>query len=600
MPKASNLPSEVLNKLPEGLVRFADNPSNRTLDELFPGETYSGLRASLKDKGEALYRGTKVIADLDSAGKVVTMAAAVPRLPPTSEDYLLENVPDFARLSIFYNTNADFGLRRQRLALFRQVAATEGMINNAIKKTTSLIAQDGSFKIRYAKQGKRPKGSVISDLGILLKYWTENLNADDIYGIITGSSGLKQVIRRGARQAMIEGDLFLRQVWMNTKVPILGDSKTFSLPLTLQAIPASDIYVPPPLYGTGLEIFYWRPQPRVLMTILNPRSMGAFVPDDEIKQVITKVVTPKVREQLLKYNMVRLDPKLLTHIKHSNTDTDVFGQSIIEPAITDLAYARALKALDFVTIESLINRLTVIKIGDPNPDSDYHNIAVAQQRVNTFRKLLDPSIIGPNMMIVWAGHDVEAVDISAHNELLDTTGRHEFAKESLKMSLGVPDSILIGEVGAGGKGAGWAGFIALDGVAEELRDEWTQTITHLGRRIAFENGFDEVDLTYEFHKNLLVDKEANAKIMVQAYDRGLLSKRSMLEELDKDFDAERLRRQEEKDDGDVDLFVPPPNLKGGPGGIQGGAPGSEPGRPSKPATTKIGPDRQTKVSDTTK
>lgn len=600
MPKASKLPQEVLNKLPEGLVRFADNPGSRTLEELFPGESYSGIRTSLKDKGEASYRGTKIVADFDTAGKVITMAAAVPRLPPTSEDYLLENVPDFARLSIFYNINADFGLRRQRLALFRQIAATEGMINNAIKKTTSLIAQDGSFKIRYAKQGKRPKDAVMNELSIVLKYWTENINADDLYGIITGSSGLKQVIRRGARQAMIEGDLFLRQVWMDTTIPVLGENKSYTMPLTLQAIPSSDIYVPPPLYGTGLEIFYWRPQPRVLMTILNPRSMGTFVPDDEIKQVITKVVTTKVREQLLKYNMVRLEPKLLTHIKHSNTDTDVFGQSVIEPAITDLAYARALKALDFVTIESLINRLTIIKIGDANPDSDYHNIAVAQQRVNTFRKLLDPSIIGPNMMVVWAGHDVETVDISAHETLLDTTDRHKFAMDSLKMALGVPDSILIGEVSAGGKGAGWAGFIALDGVAEELRDEWTQTITHLGRRIALENGFDDVDLVYEFHKNLLVDKEANAKIMVQAYDRGLLSKRSMLEELDKDFDGEKLRRQEEKTDKDDDLFVPPPNLKGGPGGIQGATPGSTPGRPTKSLTTKIGPDRDTSISDTTK
>ncbi len=600
MAKASKLPQEVLNKLPEGLVRFADNPGSRTLEELFPGETYSGIRTSLKDKGEASYRGTKIVADFDVAGKVVTMAAAVPRLPPTSEDYLLENVPDFAKLSIFYNINADFGLRRQRLALFRQIAATEGMINNAIKKTTSLIAQDGSFKIRYAKQGKRPKDAVINELSIVLKYWTENINADDLYGIITGSSGLKQVIRRGARQAMIEGDLFLRQVWMDTTIPVLGENKSYTMPLTLQAIPSSDIYVPPPLYGTGLEIFYWRPQPRVLMTILNPRSMGTFVPDDEIKQVITKVVTTKVREQLLKYNMVRLEPKLLTHIKHSNTDTDVFGQSVIEPAITDLAYARALKALDFVTIESLINRLTIIKIGDPNPDSDYHNIAVAQQRVNTFRKLLDPSIIGPNMMVVWAGHDVEKVDISAHETLLDTTDRHKFAMDSLKMALGVPDSILIGEVSAGGKGAGWAGFIALDGVAEELRDEWTQTVTHLGRRIALENGFDDVDLVYEFHKNLLVDKEANAKIMVQAYDRGLLSKRSMLEELDKDFDAEKLRRQEEKSDKDDDLFMPPPNLKGGPGGIQGATPGSTPGRPTKSLTTKVGPDRGTSISDTTK
>src|ERR1041385_697880 len=164
-------------QLPPPMVRFANNPTPIALESLFPGDSYSSFRTSLKERGIADWKDSKVIADFDKDGKITVLAAAVPRLPPTSEDYLLSNVPDFANLSQFTNSNADFSLRRQRLALFRQIVANEGMINNAVKKTTSLIAQDGNFKIRYAKQGKRPKDTVMQELNILLKYWCENVNA---------------------------------------------------------------------------------------------------------------------------------------------------------------------------------------------------------------------------------------------------------------------------------------------------------------------------------------------------------------------------------------------------------------------------------------
>lgn len=574
---------ETEKKVPAGFVKFAKDKRFNKLDQIFPGTDFSSMRSDLKSRGITRYNDAIISADFDAKGNVMAMAAAVPRKPVKSEDYLLRSVPDFDSFAIVSNT--DFSQRRLRIGLYRQVADREGIVNNAIKKTASLISQDGSFKIRSARQGKRPQKAVNEDLLKLLTYWQENVNASDLRNAsITGARGIKQIIRRASRQAMIEGDSFMRQVWDEVSIPTLSN-KTFSLPALMQALPSDDIFVPQDI-GVGMEVFYWKPSSAVISALNSS--------DPNIKKAMQENITPSVRNQLKQKGMVLLDPALLIHIKHGGVDTEIFGKSMIEPTMTDLAYARSLKMLDFVTIDSLVNRMLVIKIGDPNEKSDYHNLAVAQQRVSAFRRLMT-SDVGPNMMIVWAGHDIDKVDIGAHDTLLDTTQRHELARDGTKLSLGVPDSMLIGSIAGGGKGVGWAGFIALSAVAEELTEEWAQILTQLGRRIAQENGYEDVDLVFEFNRALLADREANAKVMIQAYDRGTISRQTLLEELDKDYYAERERRQQEKNAGDDKLFVPPPLPKGGPGGNQGTAPAAQPGKaPSKGNPNKIGTERPIK------
>ena len=568
MAKKKSIPQDIAAQaaklLPPGVEKFSRDPNFNQLDKIFPGADLSDVRNSLRTTGLAAYREAKITADFDSQGNVLAIAAAVPRKAINSEQWLRDNVADFAT---FAASSSDASARKQKIDLYYKVARSEGIINNAIKKSASLVSQKGSFKVRYAKQGKRPVKVVVDELLRVLTWWQENVNSSDLNAVVTGSRGITQIIRRGSRQAMIEGDLFLRQVWDEVEIPL--QSKKYSLPILLQSIPTADIDIPKEL-GAGMELFYWKPS-QTLMQYIDSK-------DPDIRKVIDKVMTPKVKTELKKKGKVLLDPSLLTHIKHGGTDTDIFGQSMVEPAMTDLAYSRALKMLDFVTIGSLVNRMLIVKIGDPNKDSDYHNLAVAQARVNTFRRLITGDV-GPNMLIVWAGHDIEKLDIGAHDTLLDTKDRHKLSQDSLKASLGVPDSILMGSVDGGARGAGWLGFIALATLIEELREEFAQVITQLGNRIAVENGFDEVDLTWEFSQSLLADREANATIMLQAYDRGLLSRRSTLEELDKSYDAERIRKEDEVETDDIELFMPPPVPTGGPGGNQGTDPESQPGRP---------------------
>lgn len=568
---------------PRPLSSFASGEL-RTLDDLFPGDANTAIRDGLKATGMARYTTTTgeesfIAADLDVNGNVMAMAAAVPRAPTRSDVYLKDDVPDL--------TDRNKLNRADSIRLFHHIFESEGIVNNAITKKASLISQDGEYEVRTAKQGKRPKRTVAAELQTLLNFWTDNVNASSLEGAVTGSRGIKQVVRRGARQAMIEGDLFMRQVWREVVVPELGN-KRYKMPIILQALPAADVEIAEDLLGFGIELYYWVPDRSTINKVLRSR-------DPEVKKVVDRVLAPDVKSQLQKTGKVLLDPALLIHLKNNALDTLAYGQSDVAAVLTDLAYARALKSLDFVTIDSLVNRMLVVKIGDENPESEYHNIAAAQQRVGVFNRLL--STVGPNMLILWAGHDVDTTDIGAHDQILDTSDRHILASKGVKISTGVPDPLLTGSAD-GGNAVAWAGFISLAAVATELQEEWAQGLTQLGQRMAVENGYTDVEIEFQFSHRLLADRESNAKIMIQAYQLGLLSKRTVLDELGHNIDIEKTRRGVEEESGDMELFFPPPINPGGPAGDQGPNTEDQPGRPKKTDDPdKVGPDRDREDKD---
>ena len=568
-----NLEQSIINDVaPTELKKYAEGDTPLSLEEVFPNR--EALQISIREKGVGKITGKDgndvfIAADLDSQGRVVALAAAIKRAPTRADLYLQDSVPDL-------NKTKDLK-RNKKIALFREIAKKEGIINNAIKKKASLVSQAGSFKVRAAKQGRRPREAVAEDLLTLLTFWQENVNTSDEMSAITGSRGLRQLIRRGARQAMVEGDVFLRTKWVKIKVPTLGN-KSFNLPIVINAMPSDEIEVVPELLGIA-ELYNWIPDSKKISAITNAK-------DPVVKKVISETFSKEVLNDLKKKRKHTLDPRLLIHIKHGGVDTEPYGESDVEATLTDLAYARSLKALDFVTIDSLINRMLIIKIGDENPDSAFHNQATVQKRVNVFNNLI--SEVGPNMLVVWAGHDIDKLDVGAHDKLLETDGRHQIAQQSIKLSAGVPEAVLTGNA-EGGNAVAWAGFISLAALAAELQEEWSQALSQLGMRIALDNNFEDVDVIWEFSQALLADKEANAKVFISAYERGAISRRTLSEELGKNYDVERLRKRLEKDDGDDELFVP---IIMNPGGNQGIAPGDQPGRPSDSGNPdSIGPER---------
>lgn len=535
------LPKSVQEYLAATTAVGPDNPMSPTqLDQIFKGMPQ--VAKDLRDNGVAMvhnHNGKAVVmgAGFDNSGQLISTAAAVPRSPGKSEDFLKE-VEDFSSTS---------GDRTTLLDLYDRVYLREGVVNNAINKSAALVATDGTFKVRYVKGKRGISGDKrAEELRLILQYWVENVNARAEDGPVTGARGLKAFISQGVRLALKQGDHFGRQVWTDTAIPVLGSN--YSLPMGLQTFDARTIEIPEGLEGTDIELFYWVPPADFIDTLSDPA-------DPNIKEQLDRLIPSDVKNALIADGQYLLDPSLMIHIKHRGTATSNYGESMIEPAMNEIAYKRALQALDIVTIENLINRLVIIMIGSDKPESVYHKQEVSSSRMNMMSNMLRR--VGPAATIIWPGPDLEVKEIGAHNGILDTNERYAQTESRIRSALGVPSALLTGDT-ASGKAAGWAAILGLAAELSELQDQYAQAFKTIAERIAFENGYEDVDVTWEFNQALLANKEEHASMVLNVAKLGGLSFQTILEELGFDFEAELVRMQDDVDnDRREELFGPP-------------------------------------------
>jgi hypothetical protein len=568
MPSATPLAEELKRDYPEQVLAQMQGlqmPGRLFLDDLLGGDENEAVRRSIMTTGKYVTptgsRELRIQTRTGEDGRVEVVAlAALARDPGRTQDYL-DAIQDFGSVGA--------GNRTQKLQQYRKIYETEGLINNAVNKIAALIGVGGRFKVRKAKKGKARKP--VEQLQTILDYVANNVNAASEVGVVTSERGMRSIIHAGVRQALIEGDWIGRQQWVNVEVPAEG---RFSLPMTIQTLGMQQLEPVEELSGLG-ELWYWRPDSRLRQLIVSGDKNRP-----EVTKIIQKLVDPKLKSQLVKEPRVLLEPALLLHVKYRGYATSPYGESIIEPAKLGIRYSRALNAVDLVTMENIVNRLTIIKVGTGDPKSPYFKPDVAAARSALMQSFLNE--VGPSMIIVWQGDDVSVEDVGSTTAVLDLEERFRVADHKIKSALGLPDAILFGSTGEGSS-AGWASVIGAAAQMQELANAFAAVLTTLGERIAMENGFDNIELMWEFDKSLLIDV-IETRVQNRAdYLLGVMSIRSMIAASGRDPDAEFLIKCTERglDPGSTtfeDAFTPPQGLQGqAPGEIQGQGPGKVPG-----------------------
>jgi len=548
------------------------------LGDLFHGDQYAAARAAIKKVGSYRSGGGKngggrelkvQTRPIDGTDEHEVLAiAAVSRNPGRADDFL-DTIED-------YQTSGKD--RPSLVQMYWNIYKNEGVVNNATNKISAILSGGGSFKVRRAKKGKARKAA--ETLLQILDWWSRNVNSSPLDGVITGARGLKAVNHQGVRQALVEGSWVGRQVWVPAEVSGLG---RFDLPMNIQSITTAELEPLKGLAGTDAEAFYWKPSRNLIKELTNPT-------DKDTGKILKRYVPSDIVAKLKKDGKALLDSSLLTHIKHRGNGQDQFGESLIQSALTAIAYSRSIDQLDVVSMQNIINRLTIVMVGSSDPKSPYSKVEVAQARAALMQSFFDEP--GPNMTIIWQGDDVNVKDVGAHSAVLALDDRHNIAAGKIKISLGVPDALLTGST-ADGKAAGWAASIGAAAELEELQNAFAQAWTTLAERIAVENGFTDIELIYEFDHTLIVDRMAERNQVRNDYTAGALSIRSYLESIGRDPEAEFQQKCFEKglDPNDEtvtweEAFMPPQGLQGqGPGKVPGN------GRTPNNQTGKTTPDR---------
>jgi hypothetical protein len=489
-------------------------PSPVTLEQLVTGESNQSIRDDLRKDGVASFRGRDAQehvlgVELNAQGHVMSVAAAIPRTPSKAQDFLNE-VADF---------KVNTGVREVDVLLYRRIYFAEGLVNNAISKVGALIANSGSYKVKRVK-GQRGKGGDkrAEEFRTLLMWFAENVNASGLNSVITGGRGLKAFVSQGARTALIEGDHFCRTNWSKASIPTLSGA-TYSLPMNIQTFGGDVIFVPPEAIALNVEWIYWRPPRSIINSLETPK-------DPTLKPIFDKYIPPDVQAELQKTGRYLLDPALMGHIRHKGQMNLMFGQSFVAAAMSSIAYKRALQALDIVTIENLLNRLLIIKVGSDKPESAYHKQEVTAKRVTMLQNLMKK--IGPSSTIIWAGPDIAVEDTGANGKIWEMDGRYGIANAAIRSDMGTPAAILTGE-GADGKASAIAAIVAVSAQIQELQDEYAQFLKTLAERIAEENGFEDVEVTWEFAPNPLIDRGETVTQLLKGYQLGAVPIRTLIE-----------------------------------------------------------------------
>lgn len=542
-------------------------PGRMMLDDLFAGDKNETLRKEIIATGKYAPRGSNKelriqTRELEDGRHEVVALAALSRDPGKTSDFI-GTIADFADLNSKPTTNLT-----NKVKQYREIYKNEGIINNAVNKAAALIGVGGRFKVRHARRGKSRRA--LEDLQMLLDYFTVNVNSSSLAGVVTSERGMKAVIHNGVRHALVEGDWVARQQWTKINLPSVGSA---SLPMTLQTISIVNLEPVVELAGLG-ELWYWKPDGTLINMLVNGSKVK------EIDNVLKKLVDAKTRDELKRNNRVLLTPALLLHVKHRGFATDPVGESIIESAKLGIRLSRALTAIDLVSMENVINRLTIVQVGSADPKSPYSKADVAAARAALMQSFFED--VSPSMVIVWQGDDVKVTDVGSNKSVLDLNERYRIADQKIKMAIGLPDALLMGSQ-SDGSGASWASMVGAAAQMQELANSFAAVLTTLGERIAMENGYDGVDLMWEFDSSLMADfKETRVQNRAD-YILGLSSIRSMIAAAGRDPDAEFLTKCAERGLNPdtatfAEVFSPPQGLPGqAPGGIQGQGEGKDPG-----------------------
>lgn len=559
--------NDVLTSLPEVPVQAMQG--RMMLEDLFSGDENKVLRQEIISSGKYAPRHSSKelriqTRQLEDGRHEIMALAALSRDPGKTSDYI-STIADFADLGAKPTTNLTTKVKQ-----YREIYKNEGIINNAVNKAAALIGVGGRYKVRHARRGKARKA--LEDLQMLLDYFTVNVNNSPMSGVVTSERGMKSVIHNGVRQALVEGDWIARQQWTKVQLPTSGGGSA-SLPMTLQTISMVNLEPVNELAGLG-ELWYWKPDSSLAQLIVNGSKVK------EINDVIKKLVDSKTREELKKNNRVLLTPALLLHVKHRGFATDPVGESMIEPAKLGIRFSRALTAIDLVSMENVINRLTIVQVGSADPKSPYSKADVAAARAALMQSFFED--ISPSMVIVWQGDDVKVTDVGSQDSVLDLNERYKIADQKIKMALGLPDALLMGSMGDG-SGASWASMVGAAAQMQELANNFAAVLTTLGERIASENGYDGVDLIWEFDSSLMADYKETRTQNRADYLAGAVSLHSLISASGRDPNAEFLLKCQERNLNPDETsweqaFAPPQGLQGqATGGVQGQGDGKDPG-----------------------
>lgn len=234
-------------------------------------------------------------------------------------------------------------------------------------------------------------------------------------------------------------------------------------------------------------------------------------------------------------------------------DWQQWANPIVMSIYRDLKMLEQCQLADIAALEGAINQITVIRLGNfeynsfPNPE------AFAK-----LKEALLTNVAGGQRLLTW-GPDIDIIQSNVDIQAYLDPGKYSHIMEAIYGGMGVPPSM----TGTGTAGSGSTNnLVSLRGFVERLtygrnmlQDFWERQLADFAREMNIKTPFE-----IEFDIPNLGDVEAEKKLCIELYDRGVVSEEYIQSKFSVVPDLEKTRTVKEKKARDKGTL----NRKAGP------------------------------------
>lgn len=318
-------------------------------------------------------------------------------------------------------------------------------------------------------------------------------------------------------------------------------------------------------YFNQLETFYY----------INPtEDMIKTVTEQYPTEVVSKM-SPDIQKLILSRQPIRLSDECIYHFKHGSSNNSPYGVSLITRLMPTLAYKDKLRQAQWLVAERHILPVRLVQVGSAERPASEEDIDDVHEQMT--------QIINDPLLTLVTHHDFKLDFVGASGKVLTLTNEYELINEDILDGLMLNKAILNGEGPTYANAQIGLNFVArrLESFREEVK-YWIEE--KLFKSVAEWNGFTvegkagEQKLIYPTIKwdDLNLKDNSNAlNQLLQAYDKGIVSAQTLMEEMGLNYDQEIERLRFEQS---ASFIQPGPasEVDGMGGGFTGGMGGGVP------------------------
>lgn len=356
------------------------------------------------------------------------------------------------------------------------------------------------------------------------------------------------IIRRTTAQLTIKQNKKLKRGQAKPDIKIEKDTKN----VLKREIPWSYLFISPAVVtvegGAAGEFIN-----KTLLSIEIPRKLITMVkrPKNDIERAVIKELPEDVLKAInAGQKKVLLDMTKVSVSYYKKADWETWATPLLFPVLSDVMFKNKMRLADLAALDGIINVVRIWKLGDHNAKPP---LLPKKAAVNKLLEILKSNTGGGAIDLVWDSMIDLKVEYPPVKDILGSE-KYEQVDKDIMIGLGVPDILL------GGNGANFSNaFLQLKTLTERLEYVRVRTLEWLRKEIKLimEAQGWKTPPHIVFERTNLKDEMAQKQLLMQMFDRNLISMETIQKEFQADFivELERSRREQKVREENPGLIV---------------------------------------------